>query len=241
MAWIYLAESEDLPWRWDHGCGRSPIVKMTDTLRPCCCPVWLTANCHRRRSGMTCEVSAEILCDGQEQSTSYMEDSPARTSVLRDLEVAWTETAVVFFMNSPDYVAIFDQNSYSWKTSQLSLFEDSTEFYWPSMRSGMILDGRLYLPANLALHTCGKDGGYLPTPTARDFKSPGLSRSRIANEDERRGIPLSVWFKQTYGINLHPSFVEWMMGYPSKHTALEDWAIQWYRTKLGRRSNSYQD
>ena len=35
---------------------------------------------------------------------------------------------------------------------------------------------------------------------------------------------------------LNPTWVEWLMGYPSGWTALEDWAMQWFRPKRGKRS-----
>lgn len=96
--------------------------------------------------------------------------------------------------------------------------------------------GRLYQPVSLEPNTCAKGGGYWPTPCARDYRSPGVSRQRKAHLEERRGLPLSLWFKITHGTRLFPTFVELMMGYRQKYTALEPWAMQWYRSKLGRRS-----
>lgn len=127
---------------------------------------------------------------------------------------------------------------FSWKTSQLSLIEELNGFAWNSLRFGMIVGGRLSQPANLEPVTCVKVGGFVPTPTARDFKSPGVSRTRKANVQDRRGVPLSVWFKVTYGTRLFPGFVEWMMGYGPKHTALEPWAMLWFQSKQGKRSKN---
>ena len=35
---------------------------------------------------------------------------------------------------------------------------------------------------------------------------------------------------------LNPDFARWLMGYPLGWTVLEDWAMQWFRSKRGRRS-----
>lgn len=240
MAWIYLAELVGSALLSNHGSDQSPIVSLIDTARVSYCPECDRATLHPHRSTTTCEISMNGCLDMQDPKSSSAV-SHVRTSALLDLERAWTESEAVYFSKSSDYVAIFDQDSFSWKTSQLSLIEDLNAFSWSSLRFGMIVAGRLYQPANLELRTCAKDGGYLPTPTARDFKSPGVSRTRRAHLEDRRGIPLSQYFKLTFGANLHPSFVEWMMGYPQKHTACGPLEIQWFRSKRAKRSKDLQD
>jgi hypothetical protein len=42
--------------------------------------------------------------------------------------------------------------------------------------------------------------------------------------------------KAAPGGQLNPTWVEWLMGYPSEWTVLEDWATQWFRPKRGKRS-----
>lgn len=214
----------------ENGSGQSPIVKVIDTVRVSYCPECDQATLHKHRSVTMCELSLEG-CSGTRDPKLYMEASRAKTLALQELEKAWTESEASYSLKSFDYVARFDQDSFSWKTCQLSLIEDLNAFSWSSLRWGITVDGRLYQPANLEPHTCAKGGGYVPTPTARDYRSPGVSRTRKASLEERRGIPLSCWFKLTFGKNLHPTFIEWMMGYRPKHTVLEPWAMQWYRSK----------
>jgi hypothetical protein len=84
------------------------------------------------------------------------------------MEQAWAASEADYFSKSYDYVAKFDRNSFSWKTSQLSLFEGLTKFCWSSLRWGMIVDGRLYQPQKLVPRTCENGGSYLPTPTTVD-------------------------------------------------------------------------
>lgn len=63
------------------------------------------------------------------------------------------------------------------------------------------------------------------TPTSRDWKSG----SHGAQGNSR---PLS----EQIGGSLSPMWVEWLMGYPIGWTALEAWAIAWYRPARVRRS-----
>lgn len=235
MAWIYLAESEGSQSPWHLGSDQLPIVKTTDMHRPSSCPEWPDENCQSPQFGMTCKR----LLVGNFNPMVWMqsgEDFRARTSVLQELDRAWRESDQGYSLSSLESLANFDPGSFSWRTSQQSLPWGSTVFSWSSLRWGIVRAGRLSQPARLAPRTCAKDGGYMPTPTARDFKSPGINRTKKANFEKRRGIPLSLWFKETFGKNLHPSFVEWMMGYDLKHTACEPWAMLWFQRKRERRS-----
>jgi hypothetical protein len=54
-----------------------------------------------------------------------------------------------------------------------------------------------------------------PTPTARDFRSPG--RSRL----ERTGSKAGECLPQAIGGQLNPMWVEWLMGFPAEWTALK--------------------
>lgn len=228
MGWIYLAESGASPLPWHPGSGRSPIVRSTHTARLFCSMGKRTAVSRSRRSGMTSFLFQLRTLSGQWTSSTVV--SLARISLLRALKRDWKVAEAGFSLGSSTSSAQFDPASFSWKMSQLSFPWGSNELDWSSLRWGTIVDGQLFQPANLVPRICAKDGGFVPTPTARDYRSPGVSRTRKANVEERRGIPLSVWFKVTFGKNLHPSFLEWMMGYPLKHTALGPWAMPWYHT-----------
>jgi hypothetical protein len=168
MAWIYFQAEADYQKPLRSGLSPSHIVKSTDSRSRCCCPEWQRASCPAHLSGTTSQPLREIHGGGRQCLTLSSEDSPARISALQGLERAWTESEADYFTKPYDYVANFDRDSFSWKTSQLSLFEDSTALLWSSLRWGMIVAGRLYQPQKLAPRTCESDGSLLPTPTTQD-------------------------------------------------------------------------
>jgi hypothetical protein len=168
MAWTYLVESGESPQPFRSGSPQSLTVKRTPTVRLSYFHEWLTGRCQSPRYGMTCE-----RCQGmnlnQCRLTLSSADSPVRTSAVREMASAWKASEAVCFSRSSDLCVTFDPDSFSWKTSQLSLFGGLTEFLWSSLRWGMTVDGRLFQPQNLEPHTCANAGSYLPTPTASEY------------------------------------------------------------------------
>lgn len=65
------------------------------------------------------------------------------------------------------------------------------------------------------------------TPTARDWKGYTL----------RNGGSICNQLKNLYGRGgkPNPDWIEWVMGYQTKWTALEDWATAWFQPKRGKR------
>jgi hypothetical protein len=100
-------------------------------------------------------------------SMSSAAASPAKTSVLPvPGQASPRGPARVFGTSSPDSFATFDPATSSWRTSQLSLLEDSTSFSgtWP--RAGMTRSGIASRLVPLAPLTGGTASGSLPTPDA---------------------------------------------------------------------------
>jgi hypothetical protein len=61
--------------------------------------------------------------------------------------------------------------------------------------------------------------GMWPTPLASDYKGKGMSRERRAT---RKLDNLCSAVMATDGVGtLNPTWVEWLMGFPLEHTALE--------------------
>lgn len=264
MAWIYLAASEDSPLLWNHGLGQSPTVKTIDTAKVFYCPECMWVQLQPRQSGMTCGHSTASYSKTLISSTGGF---LARISLAREMVLAWRESEASYFLKSQDWLGSFDPPSYSWKTCQQSLFEDSIESSWSSLRYGTTVGGRLYQPTKLEPRILENDGGYLPTPTA-ELSGRTLDQFEAYQKKHRGGrtkpCHLEHWvqlfptptardsrsFKgaaarpnrqggknliQTVGGQLNPTWVEWLMGYPTGWTVLEAWATQWFRSKRERR------
>jgi hypothetical protein len=71
-----------------------------------------------------------------------------------------------------------------------------------------------------------------PTPRASDGAKGGPGQKFGAGGTT---LPAAVRSGPTGG-QLSPMWTEWLMGYPSGWTALEDWATQWFRPKRVKRS-----
>jgi hypothetical protein len=100
--------------------------------------------------------------------------------------------------------------------------------YWPTPRAidnGQIKTSRTDSRNLKSSPTLSEMVLRWPTPTARDYRSPG--RSRL----ERTGSTAGECLPQAIGGQLNPTWVEWLMGFPLGWTALKHWV-----TPLSRRS-----
>ncbi len=79
-----------------------------------------------------------------------------------------------------------------------------------------------------------------PTPRASEWKGCGPKGSKSQKYMLEKGYLSAAVTEQTGG-SLNPTWVEWLMGYPSEWTVLEDWATQWFRSKRARRSSGSSD
>ena len=90
----------------------------------------------------------------------------------------WQETELesqknpdrVFFTNSCESYAWYDQDSLSWKTWQQSLITDWTSYSESFPKQGTMQNGQLYLRVHWEPVIEEVDGGALPTPTASDIE-----------------------------------------------------------------------
>ena len=112
--------------------------------------------------------------------------------------------------NTRAWLARYDPESSSWRTSQRSLLADSGESLETFAVSGMMRNGRLYPRETPVRPTCASacsSSLSLPTPTARDYKDSGPNVNYPALKKKARlaghlcGPP-------------SPLFVEWLMGFP---------------------------
>jgi hypothetical protein len=180
----------------------------------------MTASCRRFRSGMTCEHLTEH--DGEAVLTSFLEDSPAKTSALTAKETDSTESGRDCGQKWHGSFAKLDRNSCSWKTPQPSLFVELKPYWliWP--RWGSMRNGGAYRQANVGPITNETGSGSLPTPRCHDAKkmypaemkrkSPCLAALVMFSDDNDSGL-------------LNPEFVEHLMGWPIGWTALDALAM----------------
>ena len=158
------------------------------------------------------------------QPMLFVADFPAKILVTRAKErVYYMVRGRAFSMSLCESFAWLDHDTSSWKTSQLSLTEDSTLFSkkWPKqgmMQNGHVFEHLMWVPV-----TAVTAGGALPTPTARDYKDagPNVNYKKAAKKSRLPGVvvtSLNAIGEATY---LNPSFVEEMMGYPAGYTDLK--------------------
>ena len=117
---------------------------------------------------MTISKPSQLTLDNM---MSLQEVSPVRTSVLQEEEKELqTNPDQVYFTNSSESYAWYDQSSLSWKTWQRSLITDWTSFSESFPKQGTMQNGQLYLQVHWEPPTDVQGGGSLPTPSQRDYK-----------------------------------------------------------------------
>lgn len=291
MAWIYLAESEDSPSHSVNGLFQSPTVNKISMRKPSCFHECKKDCFLGLQSGTTCELLEQAVYPVELQLISYVEVFLARTSVLRDLAKAWTESEVVYSTKLSDLQRKLVRRLFSSKTSQQLELADFEKLSEPLPIYGMTVGGLVFLPQKLEPRISVKDGFSWPTPRANDAEK----RGDFDETNPRNGLPAAVkrWptpkasdFRndgveatkrrmkkystcnlnvavklwptpraseagrepaspkdrsnktllcERVGGQLNPTWVEWLMGYPSEWTALEPWVIAWY----GRRPKKH--
>jgi hypothetical protein len=224
MAWIYLAESEESALHLENGFDQSPIAKSTHIVKESCYQDKFLVIYMQHLYGMMLKAfKGESLIVRLISSTLA---SPAKILVLLDVEKAWKESEAAYFTRSLSCVAKLSQDSSSWKTCQLSLIEEEPKWLEKLPRWGMIVDGALYPLRPLEQSIKGKDGSYWPSPDASD-STRGPTKTYNPKSKSQSGRTLTSFA----GGKLSPHWVEKVMGYPSKWTELEHWAIQWFLSK----------
>lgn len=102
-------------------------------------------------------------------ATSFVEDSHVKTSALLEVAQAWQESEAAFSTKLSDSQKKYVQRLCSSRTCQQLELEDFMKSSEHLPKSGMTVDGHVYLPQALEHHTKESDGSYLPTPTAQSY------------------------------------------------------------------------
>ena len=133
---------------------------------------------------MTISKPSQLTLDNM---MSSQEVSPAKTSVLQEEErELQTNPDQVYFTNSSESYAWYDQSSLSWKTWQRSLITDWTSFSESFPKQGTMQNGQLYLQVHWEQPTDVQGGGALPTPTTMDHLPPRSVDSMIKQTQVHR-------------------------------------------------------
>ena len=121
-------------------------------------------------------------------------------------------------LNSPELLAIYDPDTSSWKTPQVSLLEglDGYSETWPT--SGTMRNGKCFRQERLVPDIDEIAHSWWPTPLADDWKG-GTERPRT--DAGIRSYELRHLLKALFGGTLpHPQFAEQLMGFPIEWTDL---------------------
>ena len=122
-----------------------------------------------------------------DNSTLSAEGSHVSQSQLQETELESQKNPDrVFFTNSCESYAWYDQDSLSWKTWQQSLITDWTSFSESFPKQGTMQNGQLYLRVHWEPVIEEVDGGALPTPTTMDHLPPRSMRSMIKQTQVHR-------------------------------------------------------
>jgi hypothetical protein len=180
----------------------------------------------------------------QSESIFSPEDFPARTSVSLDAVPGLAGNAADYGLSSPDLLASYDPDTFSWRTSQGSLFEEWELFSatWP--RAGMTRNGTAYRLPPSAPHIYERGSSFWPTPIADSasgrttpysqggvplqvavrWRTPQAGEGNGGGQDpeKRKAGGHSVYLRDQVGPGqLNPLWVEWLMGFPIGWTDCE--------------------
>ena len=194
--------------------------------------LWLTPRAKEPTEGAETFVKRmgdrTMACDGslsaQVKRGSSPVVSPVRTFRVRERAKESQGTGRVFGLPCGTLLGYYDPGTASLKTLEQSLIGDSMLCLETLPRSGTMRNGRIYAQTTWVLRTEGNESGLWPTPRVqiRELKT----EEQVQESASKCYLEGAV--NQSEGIvngQLNPTWVEWLMGYPSGWTDLKDLAI----------------
>lgn len=210
-----------------------------------------TESCRDSRSGTTCKPLTESL--GEDESMSFAEDSLAKILAQQDSEKGYKASDLACGRTWQGSSARFDPDSYSWKTHQLSLIMDWEQSLATFPQWGLMHDGELWELTIQDYHTIAEDAGLLPTVVKSEGEAflGGPIRSSETWKDTNRlshrliGLWKSFAKREMNGrirqkIACHPTFAEWMMGWPEMWSASSELETDKFQAWLLLHSRFFQ-
>lgn len=174
-----------------------------------------TESCPGSQSGTTSKHSTQHHGEGGlilSAEDSHVRTSRSQTQTQRES----TETDLVFGKKWQESFAKYDQSTHSWKTRQLWLLEDLEESLqiWPKW--GCMQHGECWELGTLEPIIEGNESGYLPTPTASDYKGGSSSEKRFRERGAKSN--LRDWCAFNCNAQYPPvasveSLMEWPIGW----------------------------
>jgi hypothetical protein len=163
-----------------------------------CLPDKMTEYSRLSRFGMMFKPLTENR--GEELLMLYRAAFHAKTSQLQEKEKVLTENGQECGEKWHGSLAKLDQNSYLWKTHQLSFLEDLEQFLqtWP--RWGLMRNGECWDMTNSVVNTGENESGLLPTPTKELFSHWASAKSKLYNNGKRKsGVKVGsiLWWEMT--------------------------------------------
>lgn len=195
---------------------------------------------------------------GEELLMSFLAAFPVKTLAEQEPAQGSEENEADFGWKWPASFAKFSLQTSSWKTRQCSLLGDLESYSetWP--RWGSMRDGECSERTTPELRTSEKEYGFWPTIRASDGERGGrgdliqavrgnqnkhfkMYSTPVADDTGHRkkryaqgGTALSM----QVGGQLNPMWTEWLMGWPSRWTALEPLEMDKYHEWLRQHSPS---
>ena len=192
---------------------------------------------------------------GKESQTLCAVDSHAKTLAQQDLEKEYSkEQEVDCGQKWQGSFTKWSQDLFSWKTHQLSLLTGSESFSgtWPQW--GMMQDGECWELTIQDYHTIAEGAGLLPTIVKTEGITflRGTMRSNETWRDTTRlshrliGLWMNFSSRENNGriqdkIVCHPTFGEWMMGWPEMWSASQGLEMDKFQAWLHLHSKPFQD
>ncbi len=226
----------------------SVLLKLNLTVGACCSSASEMESSPDSRSGMTFATSTA----SRGADSSMLCAAGSRASHLAPLAiVSRTATLETFGPKPSESFATFDQESHFWRTSQRSLFTNTSEpFSGTYPTRGLMLNGELFERPASALLTDDPGFSLWPTPTASDqlrtkLKAEAFLKQKERNAESGHGAGVSSGsligaVVIATGYCPAPEFHEWMMGMPigwSDLRPLEMRKFQQWLASHGRPSN----
>ena len=239
MSWLYSrALVEEFSAATCSDGARSALSSGSPTPRAFLPPDRMTAFSRPSRFGMTFGPLTDDL--GAELLTWFLAASRARTSARQERAQALTVNDLASGEKWRELWARFDPCTCTWRTLQPSFLEDSDESFrtWP--RWGMSANGECWALPTLAPITSAIDSGLLlPTPTKSwAISGPGLSNNMDKLRMSLGTTQASLQIVSAVGWRWPAGFVEWMMGWPVRWTALQPLATDKCRSVQQRLGES---